>query len=53
MEESRMGRALMIGGVFLLSRDPKALAEWYQRLKSSPGFLSKPGIWWCLQMGWL
>lgn len=26
-----MGRALMIGGVFLLSRDPRRLAEWYQR----------------------
>lgn len=26
-----MGRALMIGGVFLLSRDPAALAEWYRR----------------------
>jgi glyoxylase I family protein len=26
-----MGRAMMIGGVFLLSRDPPALAEWYQR----------------------
>ena len=26
-----MARALMIGGVFLLSRDPTALAEWYRR----------------------
>jgi len=26
-----MGRALMIGGVFLLSRDPGALADWYRR----------------------
>jgi glyoxylase I family protein len=26
-----MGRALMIGGVFLLSRDPAALADWYRR----------------------
>ncbi len=26
-----MGRALMIGGVFLLARDPGALADWYQR----------------------
>jgi catechol 2,3-dioxygenase-like lactoylglutathione lyase family enzyme len=26
-----MGRALMIGGVFLISRDPGALAEWYRR----------------------
>lgn len=26
-----MGRALMIGGVFLLARDPRALAEWYHR----------------------
>jgi glyoxylase I family protein len=26
-----MARALMIGGVFLLSRDPAALAEWYRR----------------------
>jgi catechol 2,3-dioxygenase-like lactoylglutathione lyase family enzyme len=26
-----MVRALMIGGVFLLSRDPDALAEWYRR----------------------
>jgi glyoxylase I family protein len=29
--EGLMGRALMIGGVFLLSRDPRRLAEWYQR----------------------
>jgi catechol 2,3-dioxygenase-like lactoylglutathione lyase family enzyme len=29
--EDPMGRALMIGGVFLLSRDPSALAEWYRR----------------------
>ncbi len=27
-----MGRALMVGGVFLLARDPRSLAEWYQRL---------------------
>jgi catechol 2,3-dioxygenase-like lactoylglutathione lyase family enzyme len=26
-----MGRALMIGGFFLLSRDPAALADWYRR----------------------
>jgi catechol 2,3-dioxygenase-like lactoylglutathione lyase family enzyme len=26
-----MGKALMIGGVFLLSRDPGALADWYRR----------------------
>src|SRR5439155_6265489 len=26
-----MGRALMVGGVFLLSRDPAALADWYRR----------------------
>ncbi len=26
-----MSGALMIGGVFLLSRDPASLAEWYQR----------------------
>ena len=26
-----MGRTLMIGGVFLLSRDPGRLAEWYRR----------------------
>jgi catechol 2,3-dioxygenase-like lactoylglutathione lyase family enzyme len=26
-----MGSALMIGGVFLLSRDPAALADWYRR----------------------
>jgi catechol 2,3-dioxygenase-like lactoylglutathione lyase family enzyme len=26
-----MGRALMIGGVFLLSHDPAALAGWYRR----------------------
>jgi catechol 2,3-dioxygenase-like lactoylglutathione lyase family enzyme len=26
-----MARALMIGGVFLLARDPVGLAEWYQR----------------------
>jgi catechol 2,3-dioxygenase-like lactoylglutathione lyase family enzyme len=26
-----MGRAMMIGGVFLLARDPRALAEWYRR----------------------
>jgi glyoxylase I family protein len=26
-----MGRALMIGGVFLLARDPSGLADWYQR----------------------
>jgi catechol 2,3-dioxygenase-like lactoylglutathione lyase family enzyme len=26
-----MGQALMIGGVFLLSRDPEALAAWYRR----------------------
>jgi glyoxylase I family protein len=25
-----MGRALMIGGVFLLSHDPGALADWYR-----------------------
>ena len=25
------GRLLMLGGVFLLARDPAALAEWYQR----------------------
>jgi hypothetical protein len=29
--EKAMGRALMIGGVFLLSRNPEALAEWYHR----------------------
>jgi glyoxylase I family protein len=26
-----MARALMIGGVFLLSRDPEKLVEWYKR----------------------
>ena len=26
-----MGRAVMIGGVFLLARDPRSLAEWYGR----------------------
>ena len=26
-----MRRAMMIGGVFLLARDPRALADWYQR----------------------
>jgi catechol 2,3-dioxygenase-like lactoylglutathione lyase family enzyme len=26
-----MGRTLMIGGVFLLSRDPERLADWYRR----------------------
>jgi glyoxylase I family protein len=26
-----MGRAMMIGGVFLLARDTRALANWYQR----------------------
>jgi catechol 2,3-dioxygenase-like lactoylglutathione lyase family enzyme len=26
-----MGRAVMIGGVFLLSRSPEALADWYRR----------------------
>jgi hypothetical protein len=26
-----MAAALMIGGVFLLARDPRALAEWYRR----------------------
>ena len=26
-----MGRAMMIGGVFLLARDPRALADWYRR----------------------
>jgi glyoxylase I family protein len=26
-----MGKARMIGGVFLLARDPRLLAEWYQR----------------------
>jgi len=26
-----MANALMIGGVFLLARDPRALAEWYRR----------------------
>jgi len=26
-----MSRALMVGGVFLLSRDPASLAEWYGR----------------------
>src|SRR6476660_5962566 len=26
-----MGRALMIGGVFLLSRDPAGLADWYRQ----------------------
>jgi catechol 2,3-dioxygenase-like lactoylglutathione lyase family enzyme len=28
---SERGRAVMIGGVFLLSRDPAALAQWYAR----------------------
>jgi catechol 2,3-dioxygenase-like lactoylglutathione lyase family enzyme len=26
-----VGKALMIGGVFLLARDPRSLAEWYGR----------------------
>jgi hypothetical protein len=26
-----MASALMIGGVFLLARDPRALADWYRR----------------------
>jgi glyoxylase I family protein len=26
-----MARALMVGGVFLLSRDPAGLADWYRR----------------------
>jgi catechol 2,3-dioxygenase-like lactoylglutathione lyase family enzyme len=26
-----MGRAMMIVGVFLLARDPRALADWYRR----------------------
>jgi hypothetical protein len=26
-----MAGALMIGGVFLLARDPRALADWYRR----------------------
>ena len=26
-----MAKALMIGGVFLLARDPRALADWYRR----------------------
>jgi catechol 2,3-dioxygenase-like lactoylglutathione lyase family enzyme len=26
-----MGRAIMIGGVFLLANEPQKLAEWYQR----------------------
>jgi glyoxylase I family protein len=39
-----MGRALMIGGVFLLSRDPQALAEWYQRhLKLALDYLADEG----------
>jgi catechol 2,3-dioxygenase-like lactoylglutathione lyase family enzyme len=29
--EETMGRAVMIGGVFLPSRDPEGLAEWYRR----------------------
>jgi predicted enzyme related to lactoylglutathione lyase len=27
-----MGRGIMIGGVFLLAHDPRALAEWYERV---------------------
>ena len=29
--EDAMGRAVMIGGVFLRSRDPEVLADWYRR----------------------
>jgi hypothetical protein len=28
---STMAKALMTGGVFLLARDPRGLAQWYQR----------------------
>jgi glyoxylase I family protein len=41
-----MGRALMIGGVFLLARDPAALAEWYRRhLGWELGFLPGEGYY--------
>lgn len=39
-EPMMTGKALMIGGVFLLSRDPRALADWYrQHLGWQFGFL--------------
>jgi glyoxylase I family protein len=41
-----MGRALMIGGVFLLSRDPERLANWYERhLGWELGFLPDEGYY--------
>jgi catechol 2,3-dioxygenase-like lactoylglutathione lyase family enzyme len=41
-----MGRALMIGGVFLLSRNPEALADWYRRhLEWEPAFLPDEGYY--------
>jgi catechol 2,3-dioxygenase-like lactoylglutathione lyase family enzyme len=41
-----MGRALMIGGVFLLSRNPEALADWYRRhLEWELAFLPEEGYY--------
>ena len=41
-----MARALMIGGVFLLSRDPERLADWYRRhLGLELGFLPEEGYY--------
>jgi catechol 2,3-dioxygenase-like lactoylglutathione lyase family enzyme len=41
-----MGRALMIGGVFLLSREPERLADWYrQHLGWEFGFLPDEGFY--------
>ena len=41
-----MGRALMIGGVFLLARDPSLLAEWYHRhLGWELGYLADEGTY--------
>jgi catechol 2,3-dioxygenase-like lactoylglutathione lyase family enzyme len=41
-----MAEALMIGGVFLLARDPRALAEWYHRhLGWELGYLADEGAY--------
>jgi catechol 2,3-dioxygenase-like lactoylglutathione lyase family enzyme len=41
-----MAGAVMIGGVFLLTRDPRVLAEWYQRhLGWELGYLADEGAY--------
>jgi catechol 2,3-dioxygenase-like lactoylglutathione lyase family enzyme len=41
-----MAGALMIGGVFLLARDPRVLAEWYERhLGWELGYLPEEGAY--------